>query len=246
MCSFRDQDEERDGYRGGGGRYPPRDGGRFGGGMMGNNRNWGGGRDRDRMGPPPRMGGPGSGPNPLMGHMMNKSANQMGYNERKSRFDDGKRRDESEGDEFDRSGRVGPPGVDDEVEEPFDENAAGEDERKRRSRFSDTVDNRGPPGGFRGRGGGPNFRGRGGERDSSGRGMGNHRFGQFRPNNNVGGGRGGGGGFNRNRDDSNPRYFGGRGGGQQGRDNRDNRVRITCVTIIYSCVDLRDNFIIPS
>lgn len=199
---------------------------------MGNNRNWGGGRDRDRMGPP-RIGGPGSGgPNPLMGQMMNKpSGGPMGYNERKSRFDDVKRRDEGEGDEFDRSGRVGPPGVDEEVEEPFDDGAGGEDDRKRRSRFSDSADGR--PGGFRGRGGSGSggFRGRGGERDG-GRGMGNNRFGQFRPNNGGGGGGGGGrggggGGFNRNRDDGNSRYYGGRGGGgQQGRDNRDNRVSV--------------------
>lgn len=212
---FRSPDDDRDGgYRGGRYQRGGMPGNRYGnsGPMMSNNRSWGGGsRDRDRM--PPRVG-PG-GPNPLMGQMMGKP---MGYGpgERKGRYgsDDGKRRDDGDSDEFER-GRVNPPGVDDEVEESFEDGSGGEDgDRKRRSRFSDSD----RKDGYRGRGG---YQGRGG--NGRGRG-GNGRPAPFPP----GKGPRGGGGYSRGGrgSEGNSDYYGGRGGGQPRRDSRD---RVSCI-----------------
>lgn len=177
--------------------------------MMDSSRSWGsGGRDRDRMGPPPRMGG---GPNPLMGSMMGgKPGGPMGYGERKSRFDEPKRRGgEHDGDEFERRPPMG-----------GEDGSGGEDgDRKRRSRFSDS---RGFGGGFRG--------GRGGnDRGSGGFGGRGGRPGQFPPR----GPPEGGAGFGRNREDG---YFGGNRGGGNGapprRDARDSKVSYP----VWSCI----------
>lgn len=216
----RSPDDDRDGYRGGRGRYEPRGmpGNRYGnsGPMMGGNR-WGGGgggRDRDRMAP--GMGGRpgGGGPNPLMGQMMGKPG--MGYDRKgggRYGSDDGKRRDDTSAEDYDRTRGIPPPGVEpDNNDDSFDDGAGsgGEDgDRKRRSRFSDSADRRG------GRGGG-GYQGRGG---SGGRGGSNGRPGPFPP----GKGPRGGGGYNRGGREGNSDYYGGRGGGPPRRDNRDNR-----------------------
>lgn len=221
VCSFlflprlsRSPDNDRDGFRS---RYQPHGGGgRFGGGgrgMMDGSRSWGGGsRDRDRMGPPPRMGG--AGPNPLLGPMMGgkPGGGPMGYGERKSRFDEPKRRGDH--DDFERPGRLPMSG---------DDGSGGEEgDRKRRSRFSDS---RGPGGGggggFRG-GRGGNDRGPGGFGGGAGGGGRGGRPGQFAPR---GPPDAAPGGFGRNRDDGN--FYGGGnrgGGGPPRRDGRDNKV----------------------
>lgn len=183
---------------------------------MGGGSRWGSGRDRDRMGPVAR--GPGGGPNPLMGSLVGKpGGGMMGFGgERKSRFDD-----KRDGDDFDRSGRVGPPGVDPE----------GDEAMEKGGRFADGF--RGGRGGFRG--------GRGGPPDRSGdRSMGGSRFGGsggFRPNNGAGPRGGGGGGFGRNREDGGGRFYGGRGG-PPNRDGRDNRVSdfwCWCARLYFIC-----------
>lgn len=206
--------------------------------MMGDNRSWGRGRDRDRMAP--RMGGGPPGPNPLMGPMMGKP--MMGYSsDRKGRYgsDDGKRRDD-DSDDFDRS-RVNPPGVDDEVEESFDDGSGGEDDRKRRSRFSDS-DRKDQ--GYRGRGG---FQSRGGSGGRGGRG------GNSRPPFPPGKGPRGGGYGNRGRGpEGNSDYYG-RGGGS-GPPRRDNRDRVSlrcclrerCGRSVAKCVFLLMIFFIPN